>query len=68
MYSITEMNRNKRDILSDLERMRPNGQSDNIPTRVGFHYVTKCFVEKTVGSLEFEYSSKSSRVDIVDSA
>ena len=36
MYSITEMNRNKRDILSDLERMRPTGQNDDVPTRVGF--------------------------------
>ena len=31
MYSITEMNRNKRDILSDMEFLRPN---ENIPTRV----------------------------------
>lgn len=30
MYSITEMNRNKRDILSDMEFLRPN---ENIPTR-----------------------------------
>ncbi|XP_063686384.1 interaptin-like [Bolinopsis microptera] len=30
MYSITEMNRNKRDILSDMELLRPN---ENIPTR-----------------------------------
>ena len=45
MYSITEMNRNKRDILSDLERMRPTGHNDDIPTRVGFYCVRNFFVE-----------------------